>query len=343
VAPPLSNHVSWGILSPSLPSSLRWPSPLALSEAAWRTDWRDPRLPEWLRTDHPTWAWLGCVPDWTSDSVEDTVHAVAKAATVAMRHLAPRGTLLLQLRQVWVQPMAELVWWLSSAFDQVWIVKPSVSRATSSDRYLIGKGFRAKPREWPEAFVDWVTAPPSTTEWVHSVLAQPVPCHFATKLDECNEMLGQQQLEAQGQVIAWCHSWSRDDKLAHWKRAHLARSYSWCQKHNLHTHSMEQWTQWIDTHPLSSFEQETLDLTERDSPTWPWSDPSSPASEDSQNELLDALLRPDSPSRLIHPLLFPRSYSPVDHALNALLDSLLCPSSLSLLDTHRPEEKRNEA
>ena len=58
------------------------------------------------------------------------------------------------------------------------------------------------------------------------------PRHFVGRLEECNAILGQQQIESISNTLGLMEA-ARPDKLETMKRMHVQKCVAWCQKNHL--------------------------------------------------------------------------------------------------------------
>ena len=63
-------------------------------------------------------------------------------------------------------------------------------------------------------------------------MRHPPPRHFSIKLEECNAILGQQQIESISNTLGLMDAAS-PQRLETMKRAHVQKCVAWCQKNRL--------------------------------------------------------------------------------------------------------------
>jgi hypothetical protein len=68
---------------------------------------------------------------------------------------------------------------------------------------------------------------------IASLLPMEHDLHFLNKMEECNAMIGQQQMETINSTINLILSKGHPEKLEFMKRIHISKCMSWCDKHGI--------------------------------------------------------------------------------------------------------------
>jgi hypothetical protein len=68
---------------------------------------------------------------------------------------------------------------------------------------------------------------------VVSLLDTPVPCHFMTKIEEVNVIVGQQQLDGYFQIINILKNKNKEEKFETLKRNNVQKCIQWCEKYHI--------------------------------------------------------------------------------------------------------------
>jgi hypothetical protein len=65
---------------------------------------------------------------------------------------------------------------------------------------------------------------------IASIIEQDIPYYFINKIDDMNNIIGQQQLESITQIINMIKNKNKDDKMEAVKKSNIQKSVNWCEK-----------------------------------------------------------------------------------------------------------------
>lgn len=146
------------------------------------------------------------------------------------------GHFVLKLFDTFTKATIDVIYVLCNFYRDVFVSKPCTSRYANSERYLVCKHF--KPAS-TAAMLPQLLAMFKQLEEVPSdaVIASLLPMehdlHFLNRMEECNAMIGQQQMETINSTINLILSKGHPDKLEFMKRTHIGKCMSWCDKHGI--------------------------------------------------------------------------------------------------------------
>jgi len=173
------------------------------------------------------------------DFTTDFDHQEAVSAKLILSQIAfaaacqaKGGSFVLKMFDTFTSSSVDLLCLLAMMYDSVQIFKPHSSRVANSEKYIVCKGFRLTNTRKLVITLFHAMQRFGTGECVEGVLAYKPSCAFVTKLEECNAILGQQQIECITQTLALIGSGNLD-RLEALKRSHVQKCASWCQKHKL--------------------------------------------------------------------------------------------------------------
>jgi len=144
------------------------------------------------------------------------------------------GHFILKMFDTFTKPTIDVIYILCNFYQEVYVSKPCTSRHANSERYIVCKHF--KPASSVELlphlramFCQLETIPKHAT--ITSLLPMEHDLYFLNKIEECNAIIGQQQMETIGTTINIILNRSNSDKLESMKRHNIAKCMSWCDKH----------------------------------------------------------------------------------------------------------------
>lgn len=158
--------------------------------------------------------------------------------TLIIKYQTFQGISIIKIDNLFYQIMIDILYIFSSLFDKIIIMKPLTSNVITSERYIICKGFNVEHLK--QACIDMeckltnlLLDPSISIENVHSIISNEIPYYFVNKIEECNLMIGEQQLESYDQLINIFNNKNKDEKIDNLKRNHIQKCVQWCEKNKI--------------------------------------------------------------------------------------------------------------
>jgi 23S rRNA U2552 (ribose-2'-O)-methylase RlmE/FtsJ len=144
------------------------------------------------------------------------------------------GHFILKMFDTFTKPTIDVIYVLCNFYQEVYVSKPCTSRYANSERYIVCKHFKPRTTDGllPQLiamFRQLEDVPPNAT--ITSLLPMEHDAHFLNKIEECNAIIGQQQMETINATINLILNRSHADKLESMKRQNIMKCISWCDKH----------------------------------------------------------------------------------------------------------------
>ena len=159
---------------------------------------------------------------------------------IITKYQAANGTCIIKMDNIFYKTIVDILFIVSAIYDRVIIIKPSISKVTKGERYLICKNLNidilnnskllhqldehVKPKIIDNTF---------NNNQVHSLIRNEIPYYFSNKIEEANAVIGQQQLEAYDQILNIFKNKNRNEKIEILKRNHIQKCIQWCEKNQL--------------------------------------------------------------------------------------------------------------
>jgi len=178
----------------------------------------------------------------TQEEVSGSLILAQLAFAVALQK--PHGHFVLKVFDLFSALSIDLMFLLTNLYEEVHVVKPATSRLANSEKYIVCKGFRLPPGqrvdELVRRFMD-ILSDPTTAASMQRLLTCDIPLAFRQKLEECNLVMGQAQLENLISTLNLMeHGGNRLEKLDTLKRQHVTKCTTWCQRYNIPYHAQFQ-------------------------------------------------------------------------------------------------------
>jgi len=155
------------------------------------------------------------------------------ALFIILRAQAYNGSCTIKVDHLHYHLIIDIIYILNTVFHKVHIVKPSCSPIISSARYIVCKHFSPSTNcsEQVDALLHLMGS--KNMQNVVSLLDTPVPCHFMTKIEEVNVIVGQQQLDGYFQIINILKNKHKEEKFETMKRNNVQKCIQFCEKYHI--------------------------------------------------------------------------------------------------------------
>lgn len=145
------------------------------------------------------------------------------------------GHFILKVFDLFTPLSIDLVFLLSSLYKKVYIIKPFTSRYANSEKYLVCKDFILDDAthlidKLSQIFDHFINNTNKLT--MNRIFNLDIPYLFISKLEECNAIFGQQQIENILTTLNLIENY-KTDKVEIFKKHNINKSIKWCQKHNI--------------------------------------------------------------------------------------------------------------
>ena len=145
------------------------------------------------------------------------------------------GTFILKIFDTFMRHTTDILYLLSSFYQQVYIVKPQTSRYANSEKYVVCIGFLFEDRN------DYLPYLRKTMcQMLSSESAKPVsylekpPSHmFLQKIEEYNAIFGQKQMQNIQYTISLMDNRNKYDKIDNLMKTNIKKCTEWCIKYNI--------------------------------------------------------------------------------------------------------------
>ena len=146
------------------------------------------------------------------------------------------GHFILKVFDTFTKPTIDVLYVLCNLYKEVFVSKPCTSRHANSERYIVCKHFRLKTSDtlMPHLramFKQLEEFPQNAT--MTSILLADHDSHFLNKIEECNAIIGQQQMETINATIHLILNKGHAEKLESMKRQNVVKCIGWCDKHGI--------------------------------------------------------------------------------------------------------------
>jgi hypothetical protein len=154
----------------------------------------------------------------------------------------------------------DIIYILSSFYKKVYITKPQTSRYANSEKYIVCKGFLFDSSTcFYEYLHNALNKMLNSKNHISRFLSIDISQFFTTKLEECNSIFGQQQIENIYYTLTLIENKNKNEKsekIENIIKMNAQKCIQWCIKHNIQYHDVYNYSE-IQTIP-SIYQFETL-------------------------------------------------------------------------------------
>lgn len=163
--------------------------------------------------------------------------SLIQSIMIVLKNQKNNGTCIIKIGTIFHKPVVDILYYLSSLYEKVYISKPNTNNIISFDRYIVCKSFIYNDESYQYLKLNYlkllVFIKKLEDKHVYSVLDCDIPYYFKNKIDDLNIIIGQQQLEALDQIIAIYNNKNKSDKIEIMKKNNIQKSVSWCEKYKI--------------------------------------------------------------------------------------------------------------
>jgi len=159
---------------------------------------------------------------------------------IIAKYQAPNGTCIIKMDNIYYKTIVDILFIFSAIYERVLIIKPSISKVTKGERYLICKNLNTDIlssskllQQLDEHIKPKIIDNTFSSNHIHSLIKNDIPYYFSNKIEEINAVIGQQQLESFDQILNIFKNRNRNEKIEILKRNHIQKCIQWCEKNQL--------------------------------------------------------------------------------------------------------------
>jgi 23S rRNA U2552 (ribose-2'-O)-methylase RlmE/FtsJ len=150
---------------------------------------------------------------------------------------AKNGSFILKVFDCFNESTIDLLYLLSAFYKKVYIVKPKTSRYANSEKYIVCKGFMYENTDlffhYIQSTFSAMLVIPQDKHIKRFFSNIEIPLHFLSKLEDCNSIFGQQQIENIHYTLYLIDIKSQTDKIDTIIQNNIQKCIQWCLVNNV--------------------------------------------------------------------------------------------------------------
>jgi hypothetical protein len=159
---------------------------------------------------------------------------------ILLKNQEYNGVCVIKINYICHKQVLDILYFLTSLYDTVYIVKPNTSNITSFDKYIVCKKFKYNisnnsylKLNYYRLLLFLKKIETDNNNYIIEILDFNIPYYFKTKIDGLNIIIGQQQLDALNQIINIFKNKNKEDKIESIKKNNIQKSVAWCEKYKI--------------------------------------------------------------------------------------------------------------
>jgi hypothetical protein len=160
---------------------------------------------------------------------------------IIVKYQSNNGICIIKLDNIFYKVIIDVILLLTSIYEKVYLIKPTISKITKGERYIICSNlnmelvnrtniFEQLEKKLKDYLLNNLF---NSNQNIHSFLKNEIPYYFLNKIEESNAVIGQQQLESYDQIINIFKNKNKDEKIESLKRSHIQKCIQWCEKNQI--------------------------------------------------------------------------------------------------------------
>jgi hypothetical protein len=156
---------------------------------------------------------------------------------VILRNQKFNGTSVIKIGNIFHKPVIDILYFLTSLYEKVYICKPNTNNIVSFDRFIVCKNFVHNEQSNNYLKINYlkliIFLKKLEGKNISSILDFDIPYYFKNKIDDLNVIIGQQQLDTLDQIISIYRNKNKYEKIELIKKNNIQKSVSWCEKYKI--------------------------------------------------------------------------------------------------------------
>lgn len=145
------------------------------------------------------------------------------------------GNFILKIFDCFMKHTTDILFILSSFYEKVYIVKPNTSRYANSEKYIVCLGFIHDSHIlfYPYLLNCFKEMSSNVDNIPHRFLNNQLPYNFIKKIQECNAIFCQKQIQNINYTLSLIDFRGKCDKVDILINTNIQKSMDWCQQFNI--------------------------------------------------------------------------------------------------------------
>jgi hypothetical protein len=178
------------------------------------------------------------LPDKVYLDTNKYILGLLKAVKFILRYQSLHGCIILKLGHTYYKPVIDILYIISSLYNKTYIIKPNTSNNIYDERYLVCKTFTSTSQK-KNTYLDKIDKMYTICYReqheinIQSIIKNEINMYFLNKMEECNIIIGQQQIDVYDQMINLVKNKHKTEKIDTIRKHNIQKCINWCDKYKL--------------------------------------------------------------------------------------------------------------
>jgi len=178
------------------------------------------------------------LPDKVYLDTNKYILGLLKAVKFILRYQSLHGCIILKLGHTYYKPVIDILYIISSLYNKTYIIKPNTNNNIYDEKYLVCKTFTSTQVK-RNTYLDKIDKMYSICYRerneinIQSIVKNEINLYFLNKLEECNIIIGQQQIDVYDQMINLVKNKNKSEKVETIRKHNIQKCIHWCDKYKL--------------------------------------------------------------------------------------------------------------
>lgn len=168
--------------------------------------------------------------------VNTYIFGIINALILIFQQQSNGGTAIIKIHNIIYKPIIDLIYLLTSMYENVFIVKPYTSNILTNEKYIVCKGYiynLNKKDLYNYYYSSLKNIHLTPGQNIHSILENAIPYYFITQLNNINIVIVQNQLLTITNIINILKNKQNEDKLEIIRKINIQKSIKWYERYKL--------------------------------------------------------------------------------------------------------------
>jgi hypothetical protein len=178
------------------------------------------------------------LPDKVYLDTNKYILGLLKAVKFILMYQSSHGCMILKIGHTYYKPVIDILYIISSLYNKTYIIKPNTSNNIYNEKYLVCKTFTStlqKKNNYLDKIDKMYTICYREQHEINiqSIVKNEINMYFLNKMEECNIIIGQQQIDVYDQMINLVKNKNKLEKIETTRKHNIQKCINWCDKYKL--------------------------------------------------------------------------------------------------------------
>ena len=173
-------------------------------------------------------------------NLQTYIYSFLQYLNIILNNQEINGFCIIKINDIFYKIIVDILFILSSLYEKVYIIKPNSNNSTTFEKYIVCKNFQILDEIIVKENYDKLSTYLKNIHInninninIYSLTNFDIPYYFISKINDINNIIGQQQLQTLDQIIHIFKNKNKEDKIENIKKINILKSIYWCEKYKI--------------------------------------------------------------------------------------------------------------